>query len=289
VPLVSAAIVTYNRAGYLREAIESVLAQTFDDFEVIVVDDGSTDDSEDVVAPYLDRVRYVRQENAGEAAARNTVIRLAESEFVAFCDSDDRWFPDRLERQIAAVSAKPHVGLVHGQVELVDPEGRVLGDETLAHRAIFSAAHRRPVTYAGYAWNCRCLSSATLVRRSVFDEIGLYDTTLRAAPDYDVYLRLVLAGFEVLFLDGTPLIQYRLHPEQITSSYALGIGQIMVAEKHLALLDERDDIPHARLARRNFNLMIARSCRVIGDKRKARAAAWHAFRLGAPQALRFAR
>jgi glycosyltransferase involved in cell wall biosynthesis len=288
VPLVSAAIVTYNRAGYLGAAIESVLAQTFRNVEVLVVDDGSTDETEQVVAPYLDRVRYIRRENGGESAARNTAIAEAHGELLAFCDSDDRWYPDRLERQMPAIRRRPRVGLVHGQVELIDEAGNRLPEQNAAHRAIFSEAHRRPVSYAGYAWNCRCLSSATLFRRSVFDDIGGYDLALPAAADYDVYLRLVLAGYEVVFIDGAPLVEYRLHSEQSTP-YNLGIGQILTAEKHLALLDERDDVPQARLARRNFNLMIARSWRVLGERQKARRAALRAFRLGAPKALRFAR
>ena len=176
--------------------------------------------------------------------------------------------------------------MVHGQVELIDADGRVLPRETAAHRSVFSAAHRKPVTYAGYAWECRCLSTTILVRRAVFDEVGLYDPAL-LLDDYDLYLRIALAS-EVLFLDGPPLAQYRLHPEQM-STYELAMGQIQTAQKHIALLDARDDVPDARRARRNFNLMLARSWRILGDRRKARAAALRALRLGAPQALRFAR
>jgi glycosyltransferase involved in cell wall biosynthesis len=285
VPLVSAAITTYNRARYLPEAIESVLGQTFRDLELIVVDDGSTDDTEAAVAPYLDRLRYARQDNKGRSAARNAAVELAQGEFVAFCDSDDRWLPDRLERQLATIAQAPRIGMVHGQVELIDADGRALPDETAEHRAVFSAAHRGPVTYAGYAWECRCLSSAILVRRSAFDAVGLYDPEL-LLDDYDFYLRLALA-YEVVFLDGAPLAQYRLHPEQITT-YDLAMGQIQTARKHLALLDERDDVPDARRARRNFNLMLARSWRILGERREARAAALEAARLGAPRALRFA-
>jgi len=231
VPRVSAAITTYNRARYVPEAIASVLGQTVGDLELIVVDDGSTDDTEAAVAPYLDRVRYVRQENRGRSAARNTAVELAQGELVAFCDSDDRWLPDRLERQLAAIDRAPRVGMVHGQVELIDAEGRALPRETAEHRAVFSAAHRGPVTYAGYAWECRCLSSAILVRRAAFDEVGLYDPDL-LLDDYDFYLRLALA-YEIVFLDGPPLAQYRLHPEQITT-YDLAMGQIQTARKHLA-------------------------------------------------------
>jgi glycosyltransferase involved in cell wall biosynthesis len=285
VPLVSAAITTYNRARYLPEAIESVLGQTVDDLELIVVDDGSTDETEAVVAPYLDRVRYVRQENQGRSAARNRAVGMADGRFVAFCDSDDRWLPDRLARQLDAAGAED-VAMVHGHVDVIDAEGRLLRAETASQRAVFTAAHRRPVTYAGYAWNCRCLSTTILVRRAAFDRVGLYDPDL-LLDDYDFYLRLAL-DFRIEFLGGPPLAEYRLHPDQI-STYDLAMGQIRTAEKHLALLEARDDIPDTRRARRNFNLMLARSWRILGERGKARSAALRALRLGAPQALRFAR
>ena len=285
-PLVSAAIITHNRAQYLEDAITSVLDQTVDDLELIVVDDGSTDDTATVVEPYLDRIRYARCPHRGKAAARNTAIELAAGELFAFCDSDDRWYPDRLERQLDALERHPDVGMVHGQVEVVDEHGQALPDENATLRAIFSAAHRSPPTYASYASECRCLSSTILVRRAVFDTVGPYDCDL-PIEDYDFYLRLVLE-YSVLFLDGPALAQYRVHDE-MTGNDVLGAGQIQTAEKHLALLETGHDIPDARLARRNFNLMIARSWRAVGNRRRARAAALKALLLGAPQALRFAR
>jgi len=285
-PLVSAAIITHNRAHYLDDAITSVLDQTVDDLELIVVDDGSTDDTAEVVEPYLDRIRYIRCPHRGKAAARNTAVRLADGELFAFCDSDDRWYPDRLERQLDALERDGDVGMVHGHVDVVDERGHTLPDRTATGRAVFSAAHRRPATYASYASECRCLSSTILVRRTVFDTVGPYDSTL-PIEDYDFYLRLVLE-YPVLFLDGPALAQYRVH-DDTTGDGVLGAGQIRTAEKHLALLETRPDIPDARLARRNFNLMIARSWRVLGDRRRARAAALRALVLGAPQALRLAR
>jgi glycosyltransferase involved in cell wall biosynthesis len=285
-PLVSAAIITHNRAHYLEDAMSSVLSQSCGDLELIVVDDGSTDGTPDLVDRYDDRrIRYVRQERRGKAASRNRAVELAQGELIAFCDSDDWWVPRRLERQLAALERSPHVGMVHGQVELVDEDGRPLPEQTAAHRAIFSAAHRNGATYASYAFRCCCLSSAILVRREVFETVGLYDCEL-PIEDYDFYLRLVL-DFDVLFLDGPPLAEYRMHEEK-TGDQVLGAGQIRTAEKHLALLEERDGIPDAQLARRNFNLMIAQTWRVLGDRRRARAAALRALRLGAPQAIRFA-
>ncbi len=284
-PRVSAAIITHNRAHYLPGAIDSILGQTFRDFELIVVDDGSTDATSDIVAPYLDRIRYVRQENRGKAAARNAAVQLAEGDLIAFCDSDDAWVPDRLERQLDALERRPDVGMVHGQVELVDADLRPLPAQNAAHRELFSAAHRRGASYASYAFNCRCMSSTILVRREVFDTVGLYDCDL-AIEDYDFYLRLLL-DFDLHFMDGPPLAIYRVHPDK-TRPEELSSGQIQTAEKHLALLDARDDIADARVARRNFHLEIAQTWRVLGDRRRARASALRALRLGARQALRLA-
>jgi glycosyltransferase involved in cell wall biosynthesis len=282
--LVTAAIPTYNRAGYVVEALESVLAQTHREREIVVVDDGSTDDTEARLAPYEDRVRYVRQANGGRSAARNTAVAHARGELVAFCDSDDRWLPDKLERQVAALAGRPEVGMVHGHVEVIGAEGAVRAGETAFVREIFSRAHSLPVTYARYADDCRCFSSTILVRRDVLERIGPYDTAL-LLDDYDVYLRLALES-EVLFLDGPPLAQYRHHPDQMTP-YELTMGQIQTAEKHLGLLRERAGVPDARRARRNFEFMRARSYRVLGDRRASRRAAARALLLGHPRAGRF--
>ena len=286
-PLVSAAIITHNRAHYLEDAIRSVLDQSFRDLELIVVDDGSTDDTEAVVARHRDpRIRYVRQRHSGKATARNAAVALARGEFLAFCDSDDAWYRHRLARQVAAFRRDPHVGMVHGHVTVIDERGREIPERTASARELLGAAHRNGATYASYALDCRCLSSTILLRRSVFDVVGLYDPEL-AIEDYDFYLRLVL-DFDVLFLDGPPLAKYRAHDAK-TADHELGSGQIQTAEKHLALLEENPGIADARRARRNFHLMIARTWRALGDRPRARSAALRALRHGAPQALRFAR
>ena len=286
-PLVSAAIITHNRAHYLEDAIASVLDQSFGDLELIVVDDGSTDDTRAVVAQHRDpRIRYVRQEHSGKALARNAAVTLARGEFLAFCDSDDVWYPHRLARQVAAFRGNPHVGMVHGHVTVIDEQGRESPERTASVREDFGAAHRNGATYASYALDCKCFSSTILVRRNVFDVVGLYDPEL-AIEDYDFYLRLLL-DFDVLFLDGPPLAMYRTHDAK-TGDHELGSGQIQTAEKHLAFLDENPGVADARRARRNFHVMIARTWRVLGDRRQARAAALRALSHGAPQALRFAR
>ena len=103
-PKISVIIPTYNTAHYLQEAIESVLAQTYTDFELIVIDDGSTDNTKEVVAPYLDRIVFLETENNGPSKARNRAIRESSCEYVAFLDADDIWYPDKLDRQMTLLS-----------------------------------------------------------------------------------------------------------------------------------------------------------------------------------------
>ena len=273
---VTAAIVTFNRASYLPEALESIFAQSFRDYEVLVVDDGSTDGTEAVLEPYRDRIRYVRQENGGRSAARNRAVEEARTPYISFLDSDDRWLPDKLARHVPVLDANKRVALVHGHVDIVDADGRTVEDETERHHALFSAAHRNGVTYAGYAFDCRCFSSALTARVEAIRDVGCYDPAL-LLDDYDLYLRLAL-DWEIVFLEGEPVARYRLHEGQMTT-YELTQGQIQTAEKHLALLDGRAEVPDARRARRNFLLMLARSHAVLGRERESRRDLVRALRL----------
>ena len=274
--LVTAAIPTYNRARFLAGALESVFAQTFREFEVLVVDDGSTDETPTVLAGYRDRIRVVRQENRGRSAARNRAVQEAGGRYLSFLDSDDRWLPEKLERQVPVLEGDPSVAMVHGHVDVIDEEGQPLAGETARHRALFSAAHRNDVTYAGYAFDCRCFSSAMTARVEALEGIGLYDPSL-LLDDYDVYLRLALEH-KILFLEGPPVALYRRHPGQM-STYELTMGQIQTAKKHLALLEERAHVPERELARRNFLLMLARSYAVLGEERESRRYLLQALRL----------
>jgi glycosyltransferase involved in cell wall biosynthesis len=121
---VSVTIPTYNRAGMIKEAIDSVFRQTYQDFEIIVVDDGSTDNTAEIVAAYGDRVRYVRQPNGGLGAARNTGLDHATGKYVAFLDSDDAWFDFKLELQVALLEAMPEVGFLYSEFTILHSDGR---------------------------------------------------------------------------------------------------------------------------------------------------------------------
>lgn len=185
-PTVSVVIPTYNRETVLPRALDSVLAQTYGDFEVIVVDDGSRDGTAGVMAEYVrrdGRVRYCRQsQNAGVSAARNRGIREAKGEFVAFLDSDDEWAPTKLERQIERFrEANSEVGLVYCGVETVYGDG---GGWT------FVPEHRGDVYRDLLLKNVIHTGSGAMVRRSVTQAVGYFNEEIPAIEDYEYWLRI---------------------------------------------------------------------------------------------------
>jgi glycosyltransferase involved in cell wall biosynthesis len=186
-PKVSVIIPAYNYARFLPGAIQSVLDQTFRDFELIVVDDGSTDDTADVVSPYARRhgVIYIRQENRGLSAARNTGIRHAGGELVAFLDPDDLWLPEKLQRQVALMDANADVGLSYCMVDFIDGEGQRLPELSWPHP---EGATYKDLLYLNWVTGS---GSSVMVRRSVFDGAGLFDESLRGLEDMDMWLRIL--------------------------------------------------------------------------------------------------
>jgi glycosyltransferase involved in cell wall biosynthesis len=200
-PAISVVIATHNYGRFLPAALESVLRQTFGDFEVIVVDDGSTDNTREVVQPYLldPRVRYQRIIHGGVSAARNTGIRLARAGRIAFLDADDRWLPAKLELQAARFDADPELGVVYTRRLVIDDAGRPL-------------PFREPPLYRGhvlpqiFATNFVCFSSA-MVRRKVFEQVGMFDESIGLAVDYDLWLRAATC-YCFDYLDQ-PLVKYR--------------------------------------------------------------------------------
>lgn len=180
--LVSVVVPCFNQASFLDEAIESVLAQTYPHFELIVVDDGSTDNTAEVAARHPG-VRLLRQDNAGLSAARNAGLRESGGDFVVFLDADDRLKPRALEVGLRALRAHPECAFVSGQVELTSHDGSLL--RAAQHRVIDRDHHR--VLLEGNA----ILSHATVMyRRQAFDVVGDFDTSLDACEDYDLYLRI---------------------------------------------------------------------------------------------------
>jgi glycosyltransferase involved in cell wall biosynthesis len=183
-PTVSVIIPVYNRAHLLPRALDSVLKQTYSDFEVLIVDDCSKDDPESVIASYQDpRLRYLRQpENRGVAAARNRGLREALAPFVAFLDDDDEWFPEKLSRQVELfLRSPPEVGLIYTGVETVMNEGSC---------EIQAPTERGNVYRKMLAKNCIHGGSSSMLRRNLITKIGFFDEKLLAIEDYEYWLRI---------------------------------------------------------------------------------------------------
>jgi glycosyltransferase involved in cell wall biosynthesis len=200
---IAAVIPVYNQATYVTEAVSSALEQARPPQEIIVVDDGSTDETPDRLAAFGGRIQVIRQTNAGVAAARNRGARAARSELLAFLDADDAWLPQKLERQIDRL-AGTEVGLVHCGVEEVDEGGRPLrtrcdGQEGKVADELLN--FERPVILGG--------GSAALVPRQVFDASGGFDERLSTSADWDLYYRIA-RRWEVAFVPEV-LVRYRYH------------------------------------------------------------------------------
>lgn len=183
-PKVSVILPTYNCAAYLSAAIESVFAQTFTDLELIVVDDGSTDNTADTVARYLDRIIYVWKENGGVSAARNTGLRAAKGKFIAWLDADDYWAPMKLERQLALFS-DPSVGLVYSDFLTRYADGHVRDSFLTNHP--FAAEGQ---VFERYVTSRFFLPSTVVMRVECFEDSGTFDEEMISSEDVELFARV---------------------------------------------------------------------------------------------------
>jgi glycosyltransferase involved in cell wall biosynthesis len=211
---VSAIITAYNYAAFLPDAIESVLGQTRAADEIVVVDDGSTDDTAQVVAAYAGQgVRYVYKENGGAGSARNTGLRETSGDLVAFLDGDDRWLPDKLAWQLAHIEQNPGVGLVTGSEWQVYSSGE---PPYLLRRAPIASANFYPDILVE---NTIGNPSLTLIRRECFDAAGVFDEKMPLGQDWDMWIRLAMRC-RVGVVEA-PLIYFRRHGSSLTANKVL--------------------------------------------------------------------
>jgi len=253
-PKVSVIIATYNRSHFVCEAIESVLNQTFLDFEIIVIDDGSKDNTKQVLEKYGSRIHYIFQENKGRAESRNTGIKNTKGEYIAFLDDDDIWLPNKLEKQVAFLDSHPEIGLVHTFVELIDEQGLLLQKETEKCFKFYRKAMKLGYAYEGMSQLCIMFLSTVVVRKDCFEKVGFFDLSIPAFEDWDFYLRFALE-----YRIGTisePLVKFRLHKAHSTLS-EFTYGRIQTSMKHLAMLDSRNNFPFRNQVRYNFYIHLA--------------------------------
>ncbi len=221
---ISVIIPTYNRAEFLVEAIRSVLNQTFKDYEIIIVDDGSTDNTKAVLQKFSNKIRYFYQENKGVSTARNRGIKEASGEYIAFLDSDDIWKINKLSKQIELIESNTKIGLVCCLMDAVDSKGKLLNQI-------------KPKVYPGRNFEEAILRGATypstfFIRRECFEEVGLFNENIVIFEDLDLYLRIVLK-FKIL-IDNEPLVYYRIHSSSLTKNdLKVYQSQIVFARKWL--------------------------------------------------------
>ncbi len=232
---VSVVIPTYNHRAYVLDALDSVFRQTFTDYEVIVVNDGSPDDTGEVLRPLAEagRIRYIEQPNAGQAAARNRGIAEARGEFIALLDDDDLWPPDKLAWQTAALVANPTWTMVTGYSE-------VLGAGPASkHPESLPAPHPGKRLFAACNWIRS--PGQVLIRREAVRRIGLFDPAIRGADDWDLYIRLAEAG-PVVFVDRLALY-YRLHASNASADcWGMFTNVRRVYRKHFARPASASDV-----------------------------------------------
>lgn len=263
---VSVIIPSYNAEAFISETVDSALAQTYQDLEIIVVDDGSTDNTRRVLQQYGDRIRYVYQRNSGVSMARNTGIAIATGEYIALLDHDDVFLPEKLEEQVKILDADPDVALVYSDSYLVDFSGKLLG-------RMFDGVqpHRGRVLPELFLNNfIPCLTA--VIRKQVLDKVGLFRPDLHIVEEYELFLRIAEL-YPVDFVHA-PLAKYRVHETSFSNrDVELGCQESMaVAEE---CLERNPDLKHAlgrktEQKRANLHYVLGRACILKGKMEEAR-------------------
>ncbi len=251
-PLVSVIIPTYNRFRFLKDAVESVLDQKpyFNDFEVIVVDDGSTDNTPELLAGYGNRIQVLQQENRGVSAARNAGIRFSHAEFIAFLDSDDMWLPKKLKRQVQFFQNRPEA-LICQTEEIWIRNGKRINP---------AKKHRKQ---SGMIFHpslelCLISPSAVMMKRSLILETSLFDETLPACEDYDLWLK-ISSRYPVYLIEEPLVIKRGGHKDQLSSTPCLDKYRI----RSLAALIEGRNLTSEQ--QRAAAKVLITKCRIYAD------------------------
>lgn len=236
-PIVSIIIPTYNREELIGESIQSVLDQTFRDFELIVIDDGSTDGTNDIVRSFSDnRINYIHQKNSGRSSARNRALKIACGSYITFLDSDDLYLPDKLQTQVDFLNAHPEYGMVYTSAYCIDEKGRLLNslyEATVSGDIYKDIAFYIPVTIT---------LPTVMARREVFDKVGGFDEKMERFEDTDMWRRIA----KEFPIGALPYFTCKLrthkgntlvgqNPQKIESALDYYINKILVEDNLISL------------------------------------------------------
>ena len=231
-PSVSVIIPSFNCAAFLPAAIESVLAQSYGSLEIIVVDDGSTDDTQAAVAPYLDRIHFVRQENRGLPGARNTGIRAARAEFIALLDADDVWLPQKLAHQMPRFTER-EICLVYSDFAVRYADGRYQSSY-LVNRPLASEGS----IFAHYIQSRFLFPSTMVFRRACLEACGLFDEEMLACEDIELFARMALR-WKVGWVNEPLMVRYEgshnitANSDKLSRYTILALRKILAKEKSI--------------------------------------------------------
>ena len=256
-PRISVIIPAYNSAKWINEAINSVLAQSFTDLEIIVVDDGSSDDTEQVLTHWIAarQIRYIKQANMGVSAARNCGVREACGDYIAFLDADDLFAPDKLGKQLALFEKQPNLGFVHAHFSKFDEAGNDLG---LRDMSRFSGWVYPQILLE---WSAIMALPTLMLPKRVFEEVGGFDESVRWGEDIDLYIRIVRR----YPIDLVPevLCKVRVHADSVSASK---LGSAASFQRVLQKALDADDSLSPAFGRRAFSqLYINKAQNLLGE------------------------
>ncbi len=208
--LVSIIIPTFNRSKVLKRALESIYKQSYSEYEIIVIDDGSTDKTAEMISELFADVNYIYQSNSGVSAARNKGLEQAQGEWLAFLDSDDEWLPQKLEKQLDELKSMAEYKICHTEELWVRNGIRV--NQMKKHKKAGGWIFPQCLPL------CAMSPSSILINQSIFDDIGNFDAQLPACEDYDLWLRIT-AKYPVLYIEEPQIIKYGGHEDQLSKKY----------------------------------------------------------------------
>lgn len=270
-PTVSVICPAYNAAAFIEPTLQSVFGQTYQDFDFIVVDDGSTDNTRQILEKYADKIRYVYKENGGQSSARNVGIKLAQGKYIALIDHDDLWLENKLELQVREIETSRDIDMVTcGCIFFRDD--RDLNVEIPK----INSLNRKQLINQLLVGNTLGSCSKILIRRECFDSVGLFDESLRMAEDWDLYLRI--AQTRTIRCVEQPLVKYRWH-ERNYSSQSADVN----LTNELTFLSRIFSLPQFQKKRLVRARAFAERClcaawmfREAGDIRRGRKCVWRA-------------
>lgn len=268
-PKVSIIIPTYNRLKFLQEAIDSVLAQHYQGYELIVVDDGSTDNTRQIAQKYSGKISYIYQENRGVSAARNRGIDKSTGEYLCFLDSDDLWKPDKLSTQVSFMDNNLDYPVCYT-------------DEIWIRNGVRVNQREKHRKYGGLIFPyclplCIISPSSVMIRRELLDRVGGFDESLPACEDYDLWLRIA-KDYPIYFIEQPLIIKRGGHEDQLSRKY-YGMDRYRIIALEKLLAGDNLSAEYEKLVRQQ----LAIKCRIYAEgcyKRGKQAEAEAYFRMG---------